>query len=348
MKKSFRCLPTGDLPYQTDKAATRMMVKLFENIPFLANLPDASPDETLIKRTLMNIPGVFIKDKKIIFNNSEPDLKQKLIALDVAYNNPSAENLEQYAFNTFFLHKYWQIIDRIKPQETVVNLLGPFTVSQRIVNKEGTQLLADKYYRKIITQAISIKALWIINKIRELSPETVPLILFEEPLLHKAGDVKRENEDVTRDVIVNLLKNVINKVHSFDARAGVQCFEKCDWKIPIEAGADLISFDAYNNPNNLNIIPEQVNEFLVRGGRINWAIVPVRNETLVKNLTIDNIYDRFIKTIEGLIIAGTSERLTYNRSSVSIQGDVNHLPLIFAEKALILANQLGKRIPFKS
>ena len=348
MIKPFRCLPTGDLPYTTDKAATKMMVKLFENIPFLANLPNASPDETIIKRTLMNVPGVRIKERKIVFINDEVNLKPRLLQMDTAFNNPDMENLETFAFNTFFLPKYYQIIERIKPAETVINFTGPFTVSQRMVNKEGTQLLADKFYRKIVIQAVSTKAMWIIAKIKSISPETKPLILLEEPLLYKVGDVKRENEDVTRDVIINMMSKVISKIHDFGAKAGVQCFEKCDWKLPIEAGVDLISFDAYTNPNNLNIIPEQVNEFLVNGGRINWAIVPVRNETIVKNLTIDNLYDRFIKTIEGLIIAGTSERLTYNRSTVSIQGDVNHLPLIFAEKALILANQLAKRIPIKS
>lgn len=110
----------------------------------------------------------------------------------------------------------------------------------------------------------------------------------------------------------------------------------------------MISFDAYNNPNNINIMPEKINEYLVRGGRINWAIVPVMNETIVKSLSVEYIYDRFIKTIEGLIVAGTSEKLTYNRATISIQGDINSLPLIFAEKALIVANQVSKRIPVKS
>ncbi len=348
MDKNLRCLPSGDLPYTTDKATTRMMVRLFENIPYLANLPNASANETIIKRTLMNTPGIQFHDKKIIFNDNEVNLKQKLISMDVAFNNPTSENLSKYAFETFFLSKYYQVIDRIKPEETVINLLGPFTVSQRLQNKEGTQLLADKYYRKIVIQTVSIKAMWIINKIKELSPNTKPIIILEEPFLHKVGDIKRSNEDITRDTIINMLSKVISKIHDFNAKAGIQCFEKCDWKIPIEAGVDLISFDAYNNPNNLNIIPEQINNFLAKGGRINWAIVPTRNETLVKSLNIDNIYDRFIKTIDGLVIAGTSERLTYNRSTVSIQGNVDHLPLIFAEKALILANQLSKRIPIKN
>ena len=348
MKKNFRCLPVGDLPYTTDKAVTRMMVKLFENVPYLANLPEASPYESLLKRTLLNTPGIYVKDKKFIFDDEEPNIKQKLLLMDSAFNNPLSENLEYYCFSAFFLNKYLQILDRIKPEVTVVNLVGPFTISQKLTNNEGSQLLADRFYRKIIIQTVSIKAMWIINKIKEVSPETKPLIMLEEPLLYKVGDVKRENEDVTRELIINIMSKVISKIQDFGADVGVQCFEKCDWKLPIEAGVNLISFDAYNNPNNLNIIPEQVNEFLARGGRINWAIVPVKNETLVKSLSTDSVYNRFIKTIEGLIVAGTSEKLTYNRSLVSVTGNVNHLPLIFAEKALMLANQLAKRIPVKS
>lgn len=348
MKKSFRCLPVGSLPYPTDKAATKMMVKLFENVPFLASLPEASADENLLRRTLMNTPGVSIQDGKVVFDDDTPELKQSLISLNVAFNKPTEENLEKFGFETYFLPRYYQIIERIKPAETVINFLGPFTLCQKLKNTEGAQFLTDKYYRKIVVQAICVKALWIIDKIRKLSPETRPLIILEEPLLYKVGDIKRENEDITSDVIINMFSKAISKIHEYEAQVGIQCFEKCDWTIPMDSGADLISFDAYNNPNNLNIMPDKINEYFARGGRINWAIVPVMNEATVKSLSVEQVYDRFIKTIEGFIDSGTSERLAYNRSTVSIQGDIGTLPIFFAEKALIIANQLSKKIPIKS
>lgn len=107
----------------------------------------------------------------------------------------------------------------------MINLIGPFTLSQRLMNNEGTQLLADKYYRKVVIQSICVKALWIINKIKKLSPETRPLIILEEPLLYKIGDIKRENEDVTRDVIINMFSKVISKIHEYEGLVGIQCFE---------------------------------------------------------------------------------------------------------------------------
>jgi hypothetical protein len=97
----------------------------------------------------------------------------------------------------------------------------------------------------------------------------------------------------------------------------------------------------------LNILPEQIVEFIARGGKINWGIVPVMNEATVKSLNIEYLVKRLFSTMEGLILAGVPENFVYNSAMVSLQGDVDKLPIIFAEKAIILANQLAKRIPTK-
>ena len=267
--------------------------------------------------------------------------------MDKVYNNPTAEGLEEYKTTCFFLEKYLKILERIKPKETVFSLLGPFTMAQMISIKDDIQLLSDKYYRKFLTEAICLKAMWFINKIKEVSPETLPIVLFDEPKFNQFGMVKKENEDVTKDTVVHFYSKIFEKLREYGVAVGVQSFEKCDWQVIMEAGADLISFDGYNNPYNLNIIADKVNHYLANGGHINWGMVPVQSEAIVKSLTIDNLYNRFISTIESLIDSGVSERLAYNRAMVSLQGDTDSLPLIFAEKALILSTQLAQKIPKK-
>ena len=197
-------------------------------------------------------------------------------------------------------------------------------------------------------QAICVKAFWIIEKIKELSPDTVPIIVLEEPLLSQFGVLKREDEDVTLDIVKNLFVRTIEKIKSKGALVAVQSMEKCDWQIPINAGVDIISFDAYNNPNNLCIIPDTIIDFISRGGKINWAVVPVMTESMVKGLNIDYVANRLFATMEGLILAGVPEKFVYNSALVSIQGDLNDLPIIFSEKAIILSTQLAKKIPIKS
>lgn len=348
MKLATRCIPLGSLPYENIDSATRMQAKFFEKMPYLAMLPLLTEEETLLRRTLDKMPGVKIKDRKPVLRTSSNSYKQALLKLDKAFTSPSLENLTPFCIESPFLEKYLQMVKKFKPQNAYVNLLGPFTLSQILQEAAEEQVLTDKSFRKLFIQSICVKALWISEKIREANSETTPLIMLEEPLLGQFGNLKRENEDVTVDLVTNLLAKTIEKMKENNILVGVQCFEKCDWKIPINAGIDLISFDAYNNPNNLCIIPEQIIEFISRGGKINWAIVPAKNESTVKSLKIDEITKRLLLTLDGLVLAGVPANFVYNSALVSVQDDVSKLPIIFAEKAIILSTQLAKRIPVLS
>jgi len=348
MKLATRCIPLGTLPYDTVDSTTRMAAKLFEKLPFVAMLPNISKEDSLITRTLENIPGIKIKESKVKIKIASNHYKQGLSKLEKAFNHPELSNLEHFAIDSPFIEKYFQMIKKFKSPNATINLLGPFTISQILENVAEEEMLVDKTYRKLFIQSVCVKALWAIEKIKEANPETKPLIILEEPLFSRLGDIKRENEDITVELVTAMFAKVFEKLHEAGAYVGVQCLEKCDWKIPISAGVDMISFDAYNNPNNLCIIPEQITEFVSRGGKINWAIVPVMNESIVKSLNIDIISNRLFATMEGLIVAGVPENFVYNSAFVSIQGNIEKLPIIFAEKAVILATQLAKRIPIKS
>ena len=347
MKLITRCLPLGELPYETIESATKMAAKLFEKMPFVAELPKLEIDDSLEQRSLGNFPGVRIQEHNIELKITSNHYKQRINKLEKAFNHPMLNNLEPFKIEAPFMEKFLQMIKKFEPPYAVLNLLGPFTLSQRLQNAAEEQMLIDKNYRKLFIQGICVKALWMIEKIKETSPNTIPLIMLEEPLFSQLGDIKRSNEEITVELVTSLFSRVFEKLHEAGAVVGVQCLDKCDWKIPINAGVDLISFDAYNNPNVLTIIPETIMEFISRGGKINWAIVPVMNESIVKSLNIDYLHKRLLSTMQGLILSGVPEQYVYNSAMVSIQGDVDKLPIIFAEKAIILANQLSKKIPVK-
>ena len=347
MQLATRCIPLGALPYNNIETTTRMVAKLFEKMPAMVSLPLIDKEDTVIARTISNIPGIKFKDNKIHVKTTSNHFKHALIDLDVAFNNPVFENLEAYSFESVFMESYFNLLGKFQPPNACINILGPFSLSQMAVADIEEHVLTDKSFRKLFIQAVAVKALWAIEKIKKVSPNTVPVIVLEEPLLASLGYLKRENEDITIELVTNLLTKVVEKLKSAGAIVAVQSMEKCDWKVPIAAGVDIISFDAYNNPNNLSIIPEQVTEFLNRGGKINWAIVPVMTESIVKAINIDIVCHRLLATMDGLILAGVPEDLVYNSALVSIQGDVDKLSLVFAEKAIILSTQLAKRIPIK-
>ncbi len=348
MKLKTRCFPLGALPYSTIQTATKMIAKFFAQMPYLAVLPNLSAEDSVLARTLCNIPGISIKDTRVTLNLGDASYKQGMLKLDKAFNNPTPANLEPFKIEVPFLEKYLQIIKKFQSANAVVNLIGPFTISQLLTVAADEHVLVDKNFRKLFVQSVCVKALWMINKIKEYCPTTVPIIVLEESLFGQLGNIKRENEEVTVDLVTNMFAKVIEKIKSAGGLVAVQCLDKCDWKIPINAGVDIISFDAYNNYNNLTIIPEKLIEFISRGGKINWGIVPVMTEAMVRSLNIDFLTKRLFGAFENVVISGVPERFIYNSSLVSIQDNVDKLPVLFAEKAIILSSQLSKRIPFKS
>ncbi len=345
MKLNSRCFPAGALAYETLDSAVRMSAKLFDKMPYLPFLPNIDENDTLLNRTLSHIPGVKLDGKKVLFKVGSEKYKKALIDLEKACNNPTEELLEPYAIESVFMEKFEHLINKFHPTEACVNILGPFTLSQILLNAAEEQMPADKSFRKLFIQAVCVKAFWFINKIKNISKTITPIIILEEPILANLGNLRRDDETLTTEYVTGLFAKIVEKIQPTGALVAVQCFDKCDWKIPINAGVDIISFDAYNNPNNLCIIPDSILEFLERGGKINWGIVPTLNEHIVKNINLDILEKRFLNTLDGLVVAGVPRPLVYNSAFVSIQGDVNNLPVIFAEKALILSTQLAKRIP---
>ena len=347
MKLVARSMPLGHLPYTDIRIITRMIAKLFEKNPYCPVLPLLETEDSVMKRTLSGIPCVRSDGKNIKFV-PESKFKSELEDLDKAFHSFSQERLEKYSIDAPFFEKYTQIIKKFKSPNPYFALIGPFTLSQILSQLAGEQLLLNKIYRKLIIQAISVKAAWVISKIKEMSPSSVPIIILEEPQLPRFGEIRRANEDVTSELVAGMYSKLAEKMHSLDAYLAVQCMDKCDWSVPIDGGVDMISFDAYNNPNNLNIMPEKVIEFVSKGGKICWGIIPVMTEQLVKALSLDMVRKRLFATFDGLILAGVPQKFVYNSSIVSTQGNLDHLPIIFAEKALMLTSQLAKKIPVKS
>lgn len=348
MKLRVRSIPNGALPYETVESAVRPIAKVYQETPFIPVLPKVNAEDNVQTRTLVNIPGIVIDQHKKILLKPDKNYEEGMKRLDKAFNHPTKENLAEFGFEAPFLEKYCQMLKKFKPANAYINILGPFTLSQIITNAAEIQMIGDKSYRKLFVEAVCVKALWLINKTWEYCDKTVPIIVLEEPLLNRLGELKRSSEDISTDLFINMFTKVIQKIHTTGSYVSVQCFEKCDWQIPIKAGVDMISFDAYDNPNNLNIIPEIVLDFISSGGKINWAIVPSKSENIVRLLNIETLKRRLFATMDGLIMSGVPQKFVYNSSTVSIQGNMDNLPLIFAEKAMLLCNQLAKSIPVKS
>ena len=175
MDIATRCLPVGALPYSDIKHATAMISKLYSKAPFVASLPFVSKTDTVADWLFEGIPGVSYEDGKLKLQIGSSDYEENISRLDRVFNSPNSEELESFAFHAKFFEKYLQIIKKFHSPNAYVNLLGPFTIFQLLIEVAKTQILADKSYRKLFIQAVCVKALWAIKKIKEMNPDTVPI-----------------------------------------------------------------------------------------------------------------------------------------------------------------------------
>lgn len=347
VKLETRCVPVGALPYESIKHTTAMIAKLFKTTPFIPVLPNISPLDTIMYRTFENIPGIEFVDNKLSLKIGNQKYEKEIAELDKCFKNPTIERLEKFSSDALFLEKYFQMLTKFKSANSFINLIGPFTISQLLLTAAQEQVLADKSYRKLFIEAVCVKALWAIEKTKQTNPNTVPIIVLEEPMLGQLGIVKHNNQDITSELVTNMFAKVTEKLHHAGAIVCVQSMDKCDWSIPINAGVDIISFNAYDNPNNLIIIPEILTTFLQKGGMINWGIVPVVSEKMVKGLSLEYLDKRLTSTISGVVLSGVPADLLYNSALISVNGNTDHLPVLFAERAIMFATQLSSRLPVR-
>ena len=345
MNLNFNQLPVGNLPYNDIKLCKQMMLRIFENIPFLPELPLMKSDDDVFHKTIENFPYIkFKEDKLIIAELGNEGLNQLVTLMEKIYNSSAPYDIDMFASQSPYFDLYIEMLKRIQPEVTVINILGPFTLANSIFNKNASVLLVDKTYRKFISCLIIIKALWFIKKINEASPITKPLIMFDERALVKFGTLKRANESITNETVTSLLSKTFSRLKKEGALIGVQSFEKCNWQLIFDSdGVDMISFDAYNNPTNLNIMAPSVNKFLAKGGCINWGIVPVMNENAIRSINVSMIYDRLMSTIDNLSKEGVSMDLLLKQSTVSVQGNLSKYPILIAEKAIMLTHSLADK-----
>jgi methionine synthase II (cobalamin-independent) len=95
------------------------------------------------------------------------------------------------------------------------------------------------------------------------------------------------------------------------ALVGSHCCGNTDWSLMVEAGVDIINFDAYVYMDSVALYAESLSELLDRGGYLAWGIVP--SQSLEARPSPEALLQMLRQGIELLSDRGVSrERLLTN------------------------------------
>ncbi|HNR88046.1 MAG TPA: hypothetical protein PKM65_06875 [Spirochaetota bacterium] len=168
-----------------------------------------------------------------------------------------------------------------------VQVTGPCSFSLTVTDENKRALYYNEEFRDVIAKAIALKSRW---QIRKFAPYAEQVICFvDEPILSAFGS--STYIAVKRDDVIALLAEQVEAIHADGALAGIHCCGNTEWSIPVEAGFDIINFDAYAYGETIALYPDAMKQFIGRGGVLAWGIVPTSEA--IRSNDAASLADRF-------------------------------------------------------
>ena len=341
-----RCLATaiGSLPHADVAQAVRVVLDAIPEAPIWPQLPSSGLNEQMEVQYSEGLPRVVIdRAKERMFIDTAGDASSELAAF---YESYMAEEFDAFRITPEFSRGIPALEAALQAapagrQFVKVQTTGPISFGLTIVDENKRAIYYNPDFIDVVVKALAMKCRW---QIRKFKPYAERIICFvDEPILSAFGSSTYVS--VTRDDVVAKLGEVIEAVHAEGALAGVHCCGNTEWSILMDAGADIVNFDAFDYGETIALYPEAVKRHLEAGKALAWGIVPTSSAKIQANPP-DALIAKFHSLVEHLSrTAGIPKDLILRQALVTPSCGTGSLPVADAERvfATVRAVSAGLR-----
>jgi len=118
---------------------------------------------------------------------------------------------------------------------------------------------------------------------------------------------------IQRHEVIDMLRTVINYLReNADVLIGIHCCGNTDWSMLLEAGPDIINFDAFEYMDHFLLYEDDIVRFIEAGGAIAWGIVPTSG--FKGDESVDDLLLRLEKGLKRISQWGVDADLIAQRS----------------------------------
>ena len=186
--------------------------------------------------------------------------------------------------------------------------VGPVTFAAGITGLDGKPVLHDPELLEAMVNGLAIKALWQVKELSKCNRR--PVIFLDEPYLSSFGSAFSA---IQRQEVIDILRTVIDYLKErSDALIGIHCCGNTDWAMVLEAGPDIINFDAFEYMEHFLLYPDEILRFMREGGTVAWGIIPTTKFT--DNDSVESLSLRLKGGLEQLIEWGMDAEMLAKRS----------------------------------
>ena len=228
----------GSLPHINPNEAMNLIFTNFPDFPVFPQLAHYNPKEDMTSQLAQNIPGIIFdeKDNRWYMDQESELFYEQLEEFYLDYESIVNENdftqLEKYAITEEYascINLFLDGIKKTKPAAAKVQIIGQFTYGTTLVDREKKCAFYDETLREIIIKGLTLKALWLVNRIKTASAETTPVIFIDEPSMSQYGSTAFIT--ITKENISGSIAEISDVLKKNGALTGAHCCGKTDWSI---------------------------------------------------------------------------------------------------------------------
>ncbi|MFN2243079.1 MAG: methionine synthase [Anaerolineae bacterium] len=324
----LRSLAAGSLPHINAEAACRLALSTLD-VPTWPQLPRRSFLENMYVQFSELFPGVVVKNERI-YVDRERDLDPELERLYIAY---LMNDLEYAAISSEYAAGLYCFLDMDEDHPPIVKgqVTGPVSWGLMVADQNRNPVLYDDILAEAVAKHLRLKATWMEQQLRKLSPQTI--IFVDEPYMSSFGSAF---VSLNREQVITAMEEVFAGIEGLK---GVHCCGNTDWSLLLSTTVDILNLDAYEYAEELALYPDEVSEFLGRGGIIAWGIVPASEQ--VHEETVDSLTERFHQALALLIDKGLHQDDLLSSALIMPSCGCGSLPVKTAERVLELTGELA-------
>lgn len=346
--KALECLAIGSLPHKNLDNAMKLIADCFPKIPFWAQMAKINKNEDMIIQFTEGMPSFFIEEnsQKSGFNTESDEFFEELEGFFMDYeeiiSDIDSDALNHYAISAEYsstFSKFIELVNHTKPVFAKGQIVGPFTLTTTLTDNDGRCVIYDDTLKEIVIKTLSLKALWQIRQIKSTNPETTPIIFIDEPSISQLGTSAFIT--ISQGEVTEMIKEISDLIKENGGLSAIHCCGKCDWNVPIDAGVSIINLDAYTFAQNLSVFAKKVQNFIEKGGKIAWGVVPTLDKEALETADLDLMIKKFEAAVNYLTKKGIDEKLIIENSLISPSCGAGGLTEKLAEKAMNLTKELS-------
>ena len=351
MKSEFLSTAIGSMPFADPAYAVEVSLKTLD-APIWPQLPKRSLLEQMEVQYSENIPCAVVNMEK----------NRMYFQTDTDYSEAFAEFYEQYitasdpdegngdfsymAISEEYSKGIYAALDALRKRDKKlpwfkVQTTGPLSFALTIVDENKRAIYYNEEFRDIIVKSVSMKSRWQIQTFKPFADNIICFI--DEPILSAFGSSTYVS--VKRDEVLGILNEVVEEVHAEGALAGIHCCGNTEWSILIDAGADIVNFDAFEFGETIAMYADSVKGHLNRGGMLAWGIVPTSEK--IREQTVESLEKKLEDVIENLASKGIDKDLIVQQAIITPSCGTGTLDANDADKVFELLELLTRRMKEK-